>query len=818
MSKNLIIAEKASVAKDIAAALGGFETKKQGSATIYERADCIVGAASGHLVELAIAEGEDPGKELHQLPAIPERFKLEPRDEKSRSLLLAIKQLMARPDVTTVINACDAGREGELIFRYVYMVLGGKKPMKRMWLQSMTPQAIREGYGSLRTGESMESLFNAARSRAEADFLIGINTTRGLSKLHQLMTGDWDSQNGGRVAFPTLAIVVEREEKIRTFKPRDYWEVRANFGAKAGAYLGTWFDPNFKAAESAEDARDNRIFDKARADAIVERCRDAVASDVWEKSVPTQKAPPSLFDLTTLQREANGKFGLSASDTLKVAQSLYETHKVLTYPRTDAKALPEDYVSTAADILGTFGGTQFEAVAREAVDSGWVKPNKHIFDNSKISDHFAIIPTMATPSGLSPIEQKIYDLVVRRFIAAFFPAAEFNKVTRITTVLDEKFKSSGSTLLKAGWLKVYGRDDAEDKDANLVAVETGELPPVNSIDAVGLKTKAPERFNDATLLSAMEHAGRNVDDAALREAMASRGLGTPATRAATIEKLLLSREKQTPYLKREGKELVPQEKAMKIIKLLRENGIAALTEPDMTGEWEFKLKQIEAGQYSRGEFMAEIKEQTRLIINKIKERARTVVPPAVATLNVPCPKCQGAVQIGPRFYECTCGFKVWRDMFSRKMEQSEIEQLLSERQTAVIEGFKSPNTGKKFACALKLPDDLSQPVQLVFPDRAEGGAGGTATVVGACPKCQGKVVMRGEHYFCEKNTRENPSCDFKIWGEKSGKKLTQKAVEALLSTGRTGEITGFKSAKGGKTFSAVLKLSESGLVEFDFGK
>ncbi|MCA8228211.1 DNA topoisomerase [Burkholderia vietnamiensis] len=820
MDKVLIIAEKPSVAADIAAALGGFEKKSEGGDTFFERGDCLVGSAVGHLAELTIPEGADPGFELSVLPVIPDRFSLAPRDDRSRAKLQGLKRLIGRPDVSAMVNACDAGREGELIFRYIYSILGCKKPFRRMWLQSMTPDSIRSGFKSLLPGEQKNDLFLAAQSRSEADFLIGINTTRALGKLHQLMTGEWDSQNGGRVAFPTLALIVDRENKIRNFKPRAYWEVHATFGAQAGDYKGIWFDPAFEAGTD-EDARDNRFFDIERANVIAQKCRGVPASDVWEESKPVMKAPPLLFDLTQLQREANSKFGLSAAETLKIAQALYETHKVLTYPRTDAKALPEDYVETAKGVLQTYGGTSYAAYAREALENGWVKPNKRIFDNSKISDHFAIIPTGSVPSGLSAVEQKIYDLVVRRFIAAFFPSAEFLKTTRITTVEDEKFRSHGSVLKKPGWLAVYGKDADEDGDANLTPVADGERPQTKEVDVVSLKTTAPDRYNEATLLSAMEHAGRLVDDEALAEAMSERGLGTPATRAATIEKLLLSTPKHSPYLVREKKNLVPQEKAMKVIALLREIGVSQLTDPAMTGEWEFKLKQMEVGAFARGAFMEEIKAQTRDIINRIRERARTVVPPEVAVLGAPCPKCKGNVQVRPRTYECACGFKVWRELFGRAFKQSEVEQLFNEGKTAVLDGFLSTKhkPPKKFSAQLKLPEDLSKPIELVFPDRSGGGEGASSTqVVGQCPKCKSNVVARGDHYFCEKNTRENPGCDFRIWGELLGKKLTVKVVETLLSGKQTQEITGFISSKTNRTFSASLKMSADSKVELVFKK
>jgi DNA topoisomerase-3 len=816
MGKMLIIAEKPSVAGDIANALGGFSKKSEGGDSYYERADCLVGASIGHLAELTVPEGMDPGFELHALPLIPERFSLAPRDDKSRVKLQALKRLIGRPDVDMLVNACDAGREGELIFRYIYAVLGCKKPFKRMWLQSMTPDAIRSSFDDMLPGEQKNHLFFAAQSRSEADFLIGINATRALGKLHEMMTGEWDSQNGGRVAFPALALMVDLENKIRSFKPRAYWQVCATFGAQAGDYKGVWFDSAFESGGD-EDARENRLFDPERAKAIAQKCEGATASEVWEESKPATKLPPVLFDLTQLQREANGKFGLSAANTLKIAQALYETHKVLTYPRTDAKALPEDYVETAKSVLQTYSGTPYDAYARQVMDGGWVKPNKRIFDNSKISDHFAIIPTGTVPGSLSEMEHKIYDLVVRRFIAAFFPSAEYLKTTRVTTVEGEKFKSSGSVLKNPGWMAVYGKEAAKDDDVSLAPVVTGERPPVKEVSVESLQTTAPERYTEGTLLGAMEHAGRLVDDEALAEAMSKNGLGTPATRAATIEKLLMSTAKHAPYVVRQGKELVPQEKAMKVIALLREIGVSQLTDPAMTGEWEFKLKQMEAGKYGRPAFMEEIKAQTREIIDRIRARAKKVTPREVPTLGAPCPKCGGNVHVRQRVYECACGFKIWRALLGRKMADSEIELLFREGKTPVLDGFISTTKKKRFSCALRLPQDLSKPLELVFPDRDTGADGAVSgPSIGACPKCTAEVVERGGHYFCEKNTRDNPGCDFKIWGEISGKKITAKVVETLLAGGQTSELSGFVSQRTNRTFAAALKLTPEGKVEFVF--
>lgn len=829
MDKCLIIAEKPSVMRDIAKALGGFTDHK----THFERDDVIVGAARGHLAEIVLPEGEDVGYDLYRLPMLPKNFSLavstDPKtkstDKDAKARIDQLKKLMERKDVVRIVNACDAGREGELIFRYIYMYNQCRKPFTRMWLQSMTPDSISEAYGNQRTSAQMQNLFHAAQSRSEADWYIGINGTRGLSRLHEMRFGERELLTAGRVQTPVLALLVDREDHIKNFKPRDYWEVHASFAAAAGDYHGKWIDPAFKKEDAKDgDAEIDRFLDKDKADAIVAKCQGSNASSVVDKSDPKSQGAPKLFDLTTLQREANIKFGLSAKKTLDCAQVLYEEFKALSYPRTDSSALPEDYVESAKGILKSFGGTKYAELGARAVDSDWVKPVKSIFDNSKISDHFAIIPTTQRPSGLESHKDHgkelplIYDLVVRRFIAAFYPPAKSMKTVRLTTVMDEVFKSEGSVLLDAGWKAVYGKD-ADDNDAkSLCAVAPGELPALSEIKTVGLKTKAKPRYNDATLLAAMEGAGKLVDDEALADAMKKNGLGTPATRAATIEALL---SKKRGYADRNGKEIIPTQKAVDFIKNLRSLGITMLTSPEMTGEWEYKLKLMEDGKYQRTQFMSEISDATKLIFEKLRGQAGSA--PAAGekvgpVFSVPCPKCGGEVRSDGMTFKCQCGFTLWKEMASRKMSQVELETLCRDKSLPTMKGFIS-KAKKPFEAGVVLADDLSGKVTFVFPENGSGGSSAPSTQreeVGDCPKCKGKVLIAGDNFVCENGLSQARSCDFRIWGSVAKKKVSKTQVIKLLKNKKTDLIEGFQGKT--KTFSAYLVLDASGAVTFEFEK
>ena len=667
MTKTLIIAEKPSVANDIAKTLGGFTKHDE----YFESEQYVLSSAVGHLLEIAVPEEHDVkrGKwSFAHLPMIPPYFALNPI-AKTEARLKVLNRLIKRKDVTTLINACDAGREGELIFRLIAQNAKAKQPVKRLWLQSMTPGAIREGFQHLRSDDEMLPLADAARCRSEADWLIGINGTRAMTAFNS-KEGGFYLTTVGRVQTPTLSIVVEREEKIKKFVSRDYWEVRAEFICAAGIYEGRWLDQSFKKDENDPEKRPERLWSKTAADSIAMACKGRPGI-VTEESKPTTSMAPALFDLTSLQREANGRFGFSAKNTLGLAQALYEKHKVLTYPRTDSRHLPEDYIDTVKDTMRVLAeNNNYHQFAKQITDKGWVKPNKRIFDNTKISDHFAIIPTNVAPKNLSEPEQKLYDLVTRRFMAIFFPAAEFQVTTRFTEVSGHQFKTEGKVMTNPGWLAIYGKEASTDDDkegnanGNLVPVAKGEKVHTEKVTANGLVTKPPARYTEATLLSAMEGAGKLIEEDELRDAMAGKGLGTPATRAAIIEGLLGER-----YLLREGRELMPTAKAAQLMTLLRGLGVNELTAPELTGEWEYKLSQMEKGKISREEFMLEIEKMTQIIVKRAKEYNNDTIPGDYATLSTPCPNCGGVVKENYRRFACTkCDFNMSKTPGSRQFE------------------------------------------------------------------------------------------------------------------------------------------------------
>ncbi len=807
MSKKLIIAEKPSVAADIARALGGFTRKGDH----FESDEYVLSSAVGHLLELAVPEEFDVkrGKwSFTHLPLIPPRFELAPIERGAERLNLLLR-LLKRKDVDGLINACDAGREGELIFRYIVQHARVKKPIQRLWLQSMTPASIRDGFEGLRTDKELLPLADAAKSRSEADWLVGINGTRAMTAFNS-KEGGFYLTTVGRVQTPTLTILVEREERIREFKPRDYWEVHARFGAKGGEYPGRWFDPEFKKDEDGE-RKPERLWKQGAAEAIVAACRGKTGT-VSEETKPTTQASPLLFDLTSLQREANGRFGFSARGTLALAQALYERHKVLTYPRTDSRALPEDYIATVKKTMDMLSGDRdYAPFAKATLKSGWVKANKRIFDNSKISDHFAIIPTLQAPKHLNDAERKLYDLVVRRFLAVFHPSAEFLQTTRITTVGEHRFRTEGKVLQNPGWLAVYGRT-TQDESANLPPVAANENVATLEVAASALQTKPPARFSEATLLSAMEGAGKLVEDDELRAAMEAKGLGTPATRAAIIEGLI-----REEYIHRNGRELVPTPKAFSLMFALKHFGVTEITSPELTGDWEFKLKQMEHGKLKREEFMEHIEQVTRDLVERIKHG--DIPDTAFATVSAPCPKCGGTVQENYRKFQCQkCDFSIWKVTSGREWSPEEVAELITKRYVGPLTGFRS-RMGKPFSAALKLNDELRP--EFDFGQGSASGEGEPAPDfsaqerVGACPKCGARVFEHGVAYVCEKSVGNERSCDFRTGRIILQQPVERAQMEKLLATGRTDLLPRFISKKG-RPFKAFLVKTPGGKIGFEF--
>jgi DNA topoisomerase-3 len=812
MGKTLIIAEKPSVAGDISKALGKFEK----NADFYENDQYVISSAVGHLLTIAVPEQFEVkrGKwTFANLPVIPPHFDLLPI-EKNEARLKVLVKLIKRKDVTALVNACDAGREGELIFRYIVQYAKAKQPIQRLWLQSMTPAAIRDGFAHLRTDAEMIPLADAATCRSESDWLIGINGTRAMTAFNS-KTGGFHLTTVGRVQTPTLAILVEREEKIKKFVPRNYWEIHGTFGAQAGEYAGRWFDEKFSKKEGDEQSRPERVWEIARAEEIQKKCLGKPGI-VTEESKPTTSMSPQLYDLTTLQREANGRFGFSAKNTLGLAQALYEKHKVLTYPRTDSRALPEDYLETVKTTMAMLAETNYRTPAETILKNGWVRPNKRIFNNAKVSDHFAIIPTLIAPKVLSEPEQKLYDLVTKRFLAIFYPAAEFLVTTRITRVESEPFKSEGKVMVNAGWLAVYGKEAAESDDTpTLAPVKSGEIVKTEKIEVEANVTKPPARYSEATLLGAMEGAGKLIDDEELREAMSDKGLGTPATRATIIEGLIWEK-----YVVRNGRELQPTAKAFSIITLLRGLQIPQLCSPELTGEWEFKLNLMARGKMKRDDFMAEIADATRDMVAKAKSHESDTVPGDYGKLNVPCPKCGGEILENYKKFQCQkCDFALWKIVASRQLEISEVEGLISKGTVGPLQGFRSKQ-GFPFAAIIKMGAEFKPEFDFGNDKNADGADSAPIDFtgkepLGKCPKCGGRVFDGGMNYLCENATGAAKTCTFK-----TGKIILQQPIEAaqvkkMLETGKTDLLTKFISKKNNRAFKAFLVIKDGGTA-FEF--
>lgn len=818
MTKTLIIAEKPSVASDIAKSLGGFTKEKD----FWESDDYVLTSAVGHLLEIKEPEECEVkrGKwTFNHLPVIPPKFDSSPIAKTSSQLRL-VTRLIKRKDVGALINACDAGREGELIFRLIAEHAKNKKPIQRLWLQSMTPNAIREGFKNLRSDEEMLPLAEAARSRAEADWLVGINGTRAMTA--------FNSQNGGfflttvgRVQTPTLSIVVEREKQIQNFVPRNYWEVHAAFNCANSSYEGRWINKTFKKDPADAEKTNVRLWTESEAQAIVDACRGKHGI-VTEESRPATQISPQLFDLTSLQREANARFGFSAKRTLDAAQRLYEQHKALTYPRTDSRHLPEDYIGPCYQIMGALGGqATYKPFADQVTANKWIHPNRRIFDNKKISDHFAIIPTLQPLKTTREDDQKLYDMVIRRFLAVFFPAAEFQVTTRYTDVGEHRFLSNGRVMTKPGWLAIYGKEaqvsTGKESDKTLVPVNNKENVNTQDVWSKGESTKPPARYTEATLLGAMERAGKLVDDGDLAGAMEGKGLGTPATRAAIIEGLLKE------YLTREGRELVPTPKAFQLMTLLNGLGIRELTLPELTGEWEYQLAQMEKGQISRDEFMKRIAGMAENIVGHAKEYDGDTVPGDYATLKTPCPQCGGCVKENYKRFACTsCDFSITKMPGSRMFSIPEVEDLLEKRQIGPLQGFRA-KTGFPFAAILKITEDpekgglrmefdFGQPKE----DDAEPFDPTGKTPVGACPVCKGNIYDTGMAYQCEHALGKEKTCKFRSGRIILQQEIAPEQMTKLLTEGKTDLLQGFISKRTNRPFKAYLEMGKGGKIGFKF--
>ncbi len=819
--KTLVIAEKPSVAADLARALGKVPKKTEH----YENDEYVISSAVGHLVGLQMPEDIDKKKygfwRLETLPIIPDEFELQPLPE-GKERFNQLKKLLARKDVGQVINACDAGREGELIFTYIYQLTKCKKPFQRLWMSSMTNEGIREAFKKLRTPEQMQGLADAARCRSEADWLIGINGTRALTK-RMFGSRAGNVASVGRVQTPTLAIVYNRELEIRNFKPRGFWRITAKFGVAKGEYEGLYQRPDFKRNDDEHD-RIDRLWNQEQAEAILAACQDQPVASVTEEKKASTSTAPRLYDLTTLQREANSRFGFPAKRTLQIAQALYERHKMITYPRTDSRALPEDYIPLVRTVLGNLHG-DLKTHAQRVLESGWVQPNKRIFNNAQVSDHFAIIPTEHEAKNLDEAEAKLFDMIARRFVATFHPVAEFDITTRTSTVKDHAFKTEGKVLTAPGWLAVYGKTtDDESADAKALPALSPEdkaKAKTLSADLHSETTKPPPRYSEATLLSAMEGAGKLVDDEELAEAMKERGLGTPATRADTIEGLVNQK-----YMDRNQRELVPTTKAEQLFQFLGAVKIENLTSPAMTGGWEFELREMEHGKFSREKFMAGIVKETKGIVEAVKGFEEDDSVARITEIVSPTD--------GKPMKETLRGYKsqdgelmVYKIIGGRRMEEAEVKQLVETRQAGPLDGFISNKTRNRFSALLKLAlveetkKDKATKQDVVtkkwktefdFGDKVDVG---TLTPIWTDAKTGADLCVSGSSYILrEKNAAGAWEQTFRVGRIMCQKPIPEEQAIKLVGEGKTDLIENFISKKG-RPFSAFLKR-EGGKFSWEF--
>jgi len=749
MPKTLVIAEKPSVGRDLVRVLPGAFNKQGGKGEEFlEGPDHVVTWAVGHLVQLADPDEYDEKFKkwrMADLPIVPDRFKLVVRDERSKKQMNVVKRLLGREDVELVVNACDAGREGELIFAYLYEKSGSRKPVQRLWLNSMTRDAIRAAFDELRPATEFASLEQAARSRSEADWIVGMNATRAATiRLRSSFDG---AVSLGRVQTPTLAILARREQEIRDFKPEPYWIVDAQFAALGGgdgiprrAYEGRYHagaNPRVKTADEAA--------------AIVAACRDQTGTITKLEKRETRERAPLLYDLTSLQSHASSLFGFTARRTLAAAQRLYEEHKALTYPRTNSRYITGDMVPEIKPIAGLVGERSEYAAAARYVQGLDVLPLGRVVNDAKVTDHHAIIPTNAERHPVDKMNEddlRIYDLVARRFLAVFHPEAVSENTRVETTVAEHVFRTRGKVLLVPGWRGVYGEsaatddagrdDDDEGREQRLPKLEQGESARVEEVASEAKETKPPRRYSDGSLLRAMETAGKLVDDEELREAMKDSGIGTPATRAAIIERLL-----QVAYIERDGRALVVTEKGLNVIRLLGEH---PLTSPGLTGDWEHRLANIETGQDSRERFMGDIVKFTEATVGELDSKLKDVRIPR-ANLG-PCPVCGRDINENRKGYSCWgrddpgCGFVIWKAKAGKQLPVAVARELIKTGRTEKpVTGFKG-RSGKSFRARLALVQNEEGKWRVEFdepwakegakpPEAEEGAAAGAAEGAGA---------------------------------------------------------------------------------------
>ncbi len=824
MSKILIIAEKPSVANDLARVLGKEVGKftKDASSGGFSSGDVVITSAVGHLVEQKKPQTED-GKSLpwkmEYLPVMPSTMELEPI-AKSQDRLKKVLKAARGKDVGTIVNACDAGREGELIFRNImrYGKIKGKT-IKRLWMQSMTDDAMLDAWHKLKSDADMLDLADAALCRSESDWLVGLNSTRALTAMLSA-GGGFTVTPVGRVQTPTLALLAERQKQILAFTPEAYHEVRATFAAQAGSYDAKWFDPAWKKDENAPQRTRERIWDPELAAAIAARCQGRQGV-VKERRKPVTIGAPLLFDLTSLQKEASNRFGFSARRTLQLAQECYEKHKVLTYPRTDSKYLPDDYLGIARKTVTSIGEAmpQFAPFAQDILANKRIKPNKRVFDSKKVSDHFAIIPTGRIVS-LSGDVAKIYNLVVQRFLGVFMPPAEYEDTDRTTIVTTpgatDYFHSHGRVMRQAGWKALYP-SSARDKKEELAPAAPNETVLAQKVEAVEEQTKPPSSYTEATLLNAMETAGKLVEDEDLADAMKERGLGTPATRAAIIEGLITQE-----YIVRDGKELVATRRGMDLIDLLDKIGISGLSSPEMTGDWEYRLKQMERGKLKRAAFMDDIRSYTADIVETVRHYMSSGKK---EDLRVKCPSC-GATKLGSRVDAVSCGeckFSLRRTQAGLALTDDQMSELITKGELPVMEGFRS-RFGKPFKAGLRLVEPKTDrgkwKTEFYFDDEKKGGNGDALPrrSLGFLPvKGQGELeAFETDKQWLVPAFSGAPK-GFSMARAILGKEIPEEQMRKVLAEGKSELIEGFVSQRTNRAFNAFLVLdAKKGNVGWEF--
>ncbi|MBQ3240663.1 MAG: DNA topoisomerase 3 [Akkermansia sp.] len=828
MSRTLIIAEKPSVANDLARVLGKKlgKFKKDETCAGFSNDSIVITSAVGHLVEQKKPQTEE-GKSLpwkmDYLPVMPKAMELEPI-AKSADKLRKVLKIARSKDIIEIVNACDAGREGELIFRNIIRYGKIRKPIRRLWMQSMTDDSILEAWENLKTDEEMQHLADAAVCRSESDWLVGLNSTRALTVL-QSGAGGFNVTPTGRVQTPTLALLAARQKAILAFEPEAYHEVRATFAAKAGSYEGRWFNPEWKKDENAPQRTRERIWEPELAAAIAQRCQGQPA-EVKETRKPVSMPAPLLFDLTSLQKEASNRFGFSARRTLQLAQECYEKHKVLTYPRTDSKFLPNDYLKVAARTVAAIGENlpDYAGFAQDIMANRRVRPSKRVFDSSKVSDHFAIIPT-GKFVPLTGDAARIFNLVVQRFLGVFMPNAEFEDTERTTIVstpgAKDYFYTHGRVQLAAGWRALYGTDKR--KKDELCSVSKGEKVRAERVAAVADKTKAPAAYTEATLLTAMETAGKLVEDEDLADAMKERGLGTPATRAAIIEGLITQE-----YIAREGKELMATRRGMDLIDLLGKIGLSTLSSPELTGEWEYRLKQMEAGRLQRDSFMKEIRTYTTEIVDAVRDYMQNGKNP---DLELTCPAC-GEAGLSSRVDAISCRkckFRIRRVHAGLSLSDDQITELITAGNLPVMEGFRS-KFGKPFKAGLRLvapaTEKSSWKAEFYFEnDRPAAGNTESDTAAGApisigsmLVKDQGELeVLETEKQWSIPEFSRSSGKGFSMSRTILGKDITREQLAQVLAEGKSELIPGFVSQRTHRAFDAFLVLDAAkGNVGFEF--